>query len=264
MNPSKRGWNKCQDIAVPLKENSAAPANTKGTIKRLLSYFKGYKVSFAIVIVSLVISSLATIAGIYLLKPLINEGIAPFIGQKNPDLFKLISIIIEMIVVYGIGALGTYLYRRLMLGISTGILMRIRQQMFGKMETLSIRYFDKRTHGEIMSRYTNDTDAMREMLSNSITEFIASAIRIAGIFAMMLIMSPLLTLISVVALFLMTLCVRSLGKRSSHYFRQRQSSLGQVNGYIEEMIEGQKVVKAFCHEDAREKTFRRSERSAPA
>lgn len=155
-----------------------------------------------------------------------------------------------MAAVYTIGILGTFMYNRLMINVSTGTLTRLRLEMFTKMQTLPISYFDRRTHGEIMSTYTNDTDVMREMISQGLPSFISSAVRIVGVFTMMIVLNPILTGIAILMLVIMMLITKAIAGRSGRFFKARQDSVGKVNGYIEEMIEGQKVVKVFCHEQA--------------
>lgn len=141
------------------------------------------------------------------------------------------------------------MYQRIMVTVSTGTLLKLRKDMFDHMQKLPVKFFDQRTHGEIMSRYTNDIDSMRELLSQGIPQLINSSIRVTGVFIMMIVISPILTLLAVVMLAVMMLVVKVLMKKSGFYFRRRQKALGEVNGYIEEMIEGQKVVKVFCHEE---------------
>lgn len=228
----------------------AKPKDAKGTFSRILRYFKPYRVKVVFVLLGLVASVLANIAGTYMLKPIINEYIVPWIGSENPDFTGLIGQLTVMAAVYTIGIVGTFVMNRLMIDVSTGILLQLRLEMFSKMQKLPISYFDKRTHGEIMSTFTNDTDVMREMISQSLTSFISSVVRIVGVFIMMVVLNPLLTLIAIVMLVVMSLVTKVIASRSGRFFKARQESVGKVNGYIEEMIEGQKVVKVFCHEDA--------------
>ena len=185
-----------------------------------------------------------------MLVPIINEYIVPWIGNANPDFTGLIGQLTVMAVVYTAGILGTFMYNRLMINVSTGTLLKLRLEMFTKMQTLPISYFDKRTHGEIMSTYTNDTDVMREMISQGLPSFISSAVRIVGVFTMMIVLNPILTGIAILMLVIMMLITKAIAGRSGRFFKARQDSVGKVNGYIEEMIEGQKVVKVFCHEQA--------------
>lgn len=234
----------------PRKQSFVKPKNAKGTFRRILKYFKPYRAQLVLVAIGLIASVAANIAGTYMLKPIINEYIVPWIGNADPDFTGLIGQLAIMAVIYTIGIAGTFLYNRLMINVSTGTLLKLRLEMFTKMQTLPISYFDKRTHGEIMSTYTNDTDVMREMISQSLPSFISSAIRILGVFIMMVVLNPILTGISILMLVVMMLITKTIAGRSGRFFKARQESVGKVNGYIEEMIEGQKVVKVFCHEQA--------------
>lgn len=234
----------------PRKQSFAKPKNAKGTFRRILKYFKPYRGQLVLVMIGLFASVAANIAGTYMLRPIINEYIIPWIGNENPDFTGLIGQLAVMAAVYTIGILGTFMYNRLMINVSTGTLLKLRLEMFTKMQTLPISYFDKRTHGEIMSTYTNDTDVMREMISQGLPSFISSAVRIVGVFTMMIVLNPILTGIAILMLVIMMLITKTIAGRSGRFFKARQDSVGKVNGYIEEMIEGQKVVKVFCHEQA--------------
>ena len=234
----------------PRKQSFAKPKNAKGTFRRILTYFRPYRLQLVLVLIGLLASVAANIAGTYMLKPIINDYIVPWIGNENPDFTGLIGQLAVMAAVYTIGILGTFMYNRLMINVSTGTLTRLRLEMFTKMQTLPISYFDRRTHGEIMSTYTNDTDVMREMISQGLPSFISSAVRIVGVFTMMIVLNPILTGIAILMLVIMMLITKTIAGRSGRFFKARQDSVGKVNGYIEEMIEGQKVVKVFCHEQA--------------
>lgn len=234
----------------PRKQSFAKPKNAKGTFRRILKYFKPYRGQLVLVLIGLLVSVAANIAGTFMLVPIINVYIIPWIGNENPDFTGLIGQLTVMAVVYTIGILGTFMYNRLMINVSTGTLLKLRLEMFTKMQTLPISYFDKRTHGEIMSTYTNDTDVMREMISQGLPSFISSAVRIVGVFTMMIVLNPILTGIAILMLVIMMLITKAIAGRSGRFFKARQDSVGKVNGYIEEMIEGQKVVKVFCHEQA--------------
>ena len=234
----------------PRKQSFAKPKNAKGTFRRILKYFKPYRAQLVLVLIGLLASVAANIAGTFMLVPIINEYIVPWIGNANPDFTGLIGQLTVMAAVYTIGILGTFMYNRLMINVSTGTLTRLRLEMFTKMQTLPISYFDRRTHGEIMSTYTNDTDVMREMISQGLPSFISSAVRIVGVFTMMIVLNPILTGIAILMLVIMMLITKTIAGRSGRFFKARQDSVGKVNGYIEEMIEGQKVVKVFCHEQA--------------
>jgi len=226
----------------------AKPKNTGKVMKRILLYMWDYKLQLFAVALAILVSSAAGVAGTYFLKPIINQHIVPFIGHKDPDLSGFLSTISMLGLIYIVGVAATYAYNRLMLNISTGTLYRIRVELFRHMEVLPIRYFDTHTHGELMSRYTNDTDALREMLSQGIPNLFSSFITVVGVFAMMLVLSPVLTVLVVIMLALMLFTIKKIGSKSSMYFRKQQKEIGRVNGYIEEMIEGQKVVKVFSHE----------------
>ena len=234
----------------PRKQSFAKPKNAKGTFRRILKYFKPYRGQLVLVLIGLLASVAANIAGTFMLVPIINVYIIPWIGNENPDFTGLIGQLAVMAAVYTIGILGTFMYNRLMINVSTGTLTRLRLEMFTKMQTLPISYFDGRTHGEIMSTYTNDTDVMREMISQGLPSFISSAVRIVGVFTMMIVLNPILTGIAILMLVIMMLITKAIAGRSGRFFKARQDSVGKVNGYIEEMIEGQKVVKVFCHEQA--------------
>ncbi len=234
----------------PRKQSFAKPKNAKGTFRRILTYFRPYRLQLVLVLIGLLVSVAANIAGTFMLVPIINVYIIPWIGNENPDFTGLIGQLAVMAAVYTIGILGTFMYNRLMINVSTGTLTRLRLEMFTKMQTLPISYFDRRTHGEIMSTYTNDTDVMREMISQGLPSFISSAVRIVGVFTMMIVLNPILTGIAILMLVIMMLITKAIAGRSGRFFKARQDSVGKVNGYIEEMIEGQKVVKVFCHEKA--------------
>ena len=224
------------------------PTNIKHTLKRIFSYMGKYKTLFVFVVAGVIVSAFAGIAGNYLLKPLI-DNIENALETGQWDRGKFVSILSVMACIYIVGALCTFMYQRVMLKISTETLMRIRNDLFTKMESLPIKYFDKHTHGELMSLYTNDTDTLREMLSNSIAQVISSVITITGVFVAMIVYSWQLTIIVVIILIIMVNIIGFIGSHSSKGFIAQQRALGRANGYIEEMIDGQKVVKVFCHED---------------
>ncbi|SHM17634.1 ABC transporter ATP-binding protein [Ruminococcus flavefaciens] len=233
----------------PVKQREMAkPEHTFAALKRIFSYMHGFRIQFVLVIIGIFISAFAGIAGNYLLKPIIDNLENAF-KTGHWKYGKFIGILTVMAVIYALGALSTLFYQRVMMKISTTTLMRIRNDLFCKMEMLPIRFFDKHTHGELMSLYTNDTDAIREMLSNSIAQFISSAITIVGVFTAMLIYSWRLTILVVAVLFVIVKVIGFVGSRSGKGFAAQQKALGRVNGYIEEMIDGQKVVKVFCHEE---------------
>ncbi len=226
----------------------AKPENTKGTLTRLLGYLKRFRFQTVIVVFCVIISAGANVAGTYMLKPIIN-GIVDLAGSGGAaGLGTLGWNVITLAFIYGAGLLCNYCSNRLVVNVSTGVLEGVRVDMFTAMEKLPLRYFDGRPHGEIMSLFSNDTDALREMLSQGLPQLISSTISVVGVLTMMLVLSPLLTLLVLVVFALMLLIVRTLGKKSAFYFKKRQASLATVNGYIEEMIEGQREVKVFCRE----------------
>ena len=242
---------------MPPKKNMAPvqkPKNVKAIIKRIFSYMYGFKLHFFLVVAGVIFSALAGIAGNALLTPLVNN-IEDACKTGTWDKGKFIGILALMGGIYVLGALSSLLFQRMMMKISTTTLMRIRNDLFNKMESLPIKFFDKHTHGELMSLYTNDTDTLREMLSNSIANVISSAITIVGVFALMVAYSWILTIIVIVMLFIIVGVIGAIGSRSGKGFIAQQKAIGKANGYIEELIDGQKVVKVFCHENAANEEF---------
>ncbi len=226
------------------------------TIFRLLKYvFTTYKLQFFIVLVAIIISALANVLGIQFIQRLIDNYIVPLIGQENPDFSSLSQAILGMAGVYFTGVLATYIYNRLMINISQGILNKIRTEMFEHMQTLPIGYFDSHSHGETMSTYTNDVDALRQCLSQSIPQVFSAIITMITVLISMFTTNIYLTLVVIAMVILMIFVAKYLGGNSSRFFIKQQEDLGKVNGYIEEMMEGQKVVKVFCHEEENMKKF---------
>ena len=239
----------------PMRGPVRKPKDAKRTLLRILSYMGSYKLLLILVVLFIIISAGADVAGTYFLKPVINEYIVPFIGQKNVDLSGFIKILCLMSGIYLAGAFSAYIYNRIMLTISTKTLKKVRTDLFSAMQKLPIRFFDTHTHGELMSRFTNDTDTLRDLMGNSIAHFISSGLTVLGVFVMMLVLSPLLTVLVLFMLAIMLFAVKIVGKRSGYYFKEQQKELGRVNGYIEEMIEGQKVVKVFSRETEIKENF---------
>ena len=234
-----------------------APTNKKETLKRFLSYLGKSKTMLFATIAFILVSSLANVVGISMLPNIIDTYLAPAFGSGVPLGSDFYMNVLLMVGVYIIGVVSTYTYQRMMVSVSTGTLKRFRDDMFVKLQSLPIRYFDSHTHGELMSRFTNDTDSMREMISTSIPQLISSSITVIGTFVLMCTMSWQLTGVIVVMLAIMFLIVKSFAGKSGRYFMRQQQSLGKVNGYIEEYIEGQKVVKVFCHEEETKAGFER-------
>lgn len=232
------------------------PKNQAKTLKRLLSYLSGkYKILLVLVIICIIIGTIAQVAGSLFLKTLIDDYIEPLIGSLNPVFTELFHAIVVMSFIYLAGIVSTWFYCRMMVIISQGILKQIRDEMFAHMQKLPIRYFDTHTHGDIMSRYTNDTDSLRQMMSQSIPQCFSSVITIVSVFIAMLSSSINLTLFVILSLCVMMLAVKKIGGSSGKYFQLQQKSLGELNGFIEEMINGQKVIKVFCHEEEAKKDF---------
>ena len=220
------------------------------TIKRLLKYVtENYKLQLAVVLVSIIISALVGVIGTQFIKYLIDDFITPLLGSQSPDYSALLNVIMIMAVIYLVGVVCTFTYNRLMVNISQGVLNKIRTQMFNHMQKLPIRYFDSRTHGEIMSTYTNDVDTLRQMLSQSIPQVFSSVVTMIAVLAAMLATNIYLTLVVLAMVVLMIFVSRYLGGNSSRFFVKQQEDIGKVNGYIEEMMEGQKVVKVFNYEE---------------
>lgn len=226
------------------------------TIKRLLKYVtKGYKGQLIVVLVSIVISALVGVLGAQFIKYLIDDFITPLLGNQNPDFSSLLNTIMMMGVIYLVGVLCTYIYNRLMINISQGVLNEIRKQMFNHMQKLPIKYFDTRSHGEIMSTYTNDVDTLREVLSQSIPQVFSACVSMVAVLIAMFATNIYLTLVVLAMVVLMIFVSRYLGGNSSRFFVKQQEDIGKVDGYIEEMMEGQKVVKVFNYEEESKKRF---------
>ena len=239
------------------------PKNMGRTIGRLLGYLGRSRWLLAVVAVCLVLNTLCTVGGSYLLKPLINDCIVP---GDYPRLAKTLAL---MACVYVCAAGLSYAYSRIMVHIAQTATHAIRRELFSHMQRLPLRYFDAHTHGELMSRYTNDIDTLNEILQNGLISLVSGVLTFTAVGAMMLYLSPPLFLVTVFSLGLMFLVVMTVGRRSRRYFMAQQRDLGEVNGYIEEMIEGQKVIKVFNHEaqakagfQERNERYRRSATSA--
>ena len=230
------------------------PKNAKATLLRLLSYVVKNKALLLVVAILVLIGSLSTIAGTYLLTPIVNE-IGNLLKTGSRDYSVIVSYIVVMIVIYCFGVVAQYAYQRLMLNISHGTLNLLRRDLFEHLEDLPIKYFDTHTHGELMSRFSNDVDTIREAISQGLVQVISSVIAIVGTFVMMLYISPALTCLIIIMLVVMLFIIKTIGGKSANFFRRQQQSVGAVNGFIEEFIEGQKVVKIFCREEKARQSF---------
>lgn len=228
----------------PGRHGYQKPKDLRGTLSKLMRYLGRYKAALCLVAVLLIISSACTVGGSYLIKPLINDYILP---GDFPGLAKMLTV---MGCVYLVGAVCSFGYARIMVHVSQNTVARIRKDLFDKMQSLPLKYFDTHTHGEIMSRYTNDIETVSEALNNSFGSLISCTLNFLGTIAMMIVLSPLLTGITFIMLAVMLGVVKVIGGRSRRYFARQQAAIGAVNGYIEEMIEGQKVIKVFNHEEA--------------
>ncbi|MCI9003388.1 MAG: ABC transporter ATP-binding protein [Oscillibacter sp.] len=227
------------------------PKNIRGTLGKLMAYLGRYKPHLVLVAVLLVVSSACTVGGSYLIRPLINDYILP---GDFPGLARMLAV---MALVYVLGAVCSFGYSRIMVHISQTTVAKIRADLFGKMQDLPLKFFDTHTHGELMSRYTNDIETVSEALNNSFGSLISCALNFSGTIAMMLFLNPALSLVTFGTLAVMLLVVKNIGSRSRRYFAAQQKALGEVNGYIEEMIEGQKVIKVFNHEKEAKADFQR-------
>ena len=233
-----------------------APVNRKHVVGRLISYVgRGYLALFVVVILCILVSAVASVSGSLFLGTLIDNYIVPLAAMANPDFSGLLRVILMMACLYLVGALCAFAYNRIMVTISQGVQKRIRDDLFGHMQTLPIKYFDTHAHGDVMSVYSNDVDTLRQMLSQSIPQVINSAMMILVTFVSMLATNLLLTGVVILCIIVMLLVTKFLAGRSGRYFVQQQVKLGDLNGYIEEMINGQKVVKVFCHEEEAQEGF---------
>ena len=246
MRPSRR-----TGIAQPKQVK-----NKKKTVKRLLGYItKGYKKQLVLVIICIILSSIAGVAGSLFLKTLIDDYITPLLSMENPVFTGLLKAIGIMILIYLVGIVSTYLYNRTMVMVSQGVLKTIRDEMFDKMQSFPIKYFDTNTHGDIMSHYTNDTDTLMQMISQSLPNLMASTVTIVAVFCAMLTISIPLTVFILLFVFIMLKITGKVASKSGKYFANQQATLGKANGYVEEMINGQKVVKVFTYEEEAKEKF---------
>ena len=238
------------------KKQSRVTQNTLNTAKRLLKYMtETYKVQFIIVFICILLSSIGTISVSLSLKFLLDDFIIPLIGQQTPDFSGLYSALAVLACIFLVGVAATFTYTRMMVYIGQGVLKKVRDDMFEHMQTLPIRYFDQRTNGSIMSLYTNDTDTLRQMISQAIPQALMSFFTIIVTFISMIILSPLLTILAVVIIFVMLAVTRLIGGNSGKYFVRQQMSLADVTGFVEERMNGQRVVKVFNHERKSEQEF---------
>lgn len=227
------------------------------TLKRLLSYMRQYRSTMILVTVCILLSAVASAASSMFLQTLIDDYIVPLVGQSQPVFTGLIRALLTIGGVYLVGILATWIYNRAMVTIAQGTLKTIRDEMFEKMQYLPIRYFDSHTNGDTMSLYTNDTDTLRQLIAQSMSQFISSIFTIVAVFFCMLYISVWLTLVVLVSLFFILKAVELVVKKTGKYFAAQQMTLAELDGYVEEMIGGQKVIKVFCHEEEAKAEFQK-------
>lgn len=244
------------DQKKPDMNQKGKPKFNKKTAKRLLKYVtETYKIQFVIVFVCILLSAIATTAVSLSLRYLLDDFILPLIGQREPNFAGLYQALAVLGCIFLVGVIATFIYTRMMVFIGQGVLKRVRDDMFEHMQTLPIRYFDQNTNGSVMSLYTNDTDTLRQMISQAIPQALMSLFTIIVTFISMLILSPLLTVLAVLIIFLMLFVTGKIGARSGKYFVRQQMSLAEVTGFVEERMNGQRVVKVFNHEKKSEEEF---------
>lgn len=226
------------------------PKNMKKTMGRLFSYISDSKWKLLLVIICIIAGTAANLAGSYVLRPIING-----LTSENGSVAFLFKGILVMLCIYLVAVLAQYLQQRIMIGISQNAIQKLRNDLFRKLQNLPVRYYDTNNHGDIMSRFTNDVDAVGEMLNNTVVQLISGSISIIGTLALMIYTNIWLTLITVVMIPVMMKAVQFVGKKSRKYYKAQQAAIGTINGYIEETVTGQKVVKVFCHEDSAEEEF---------
>ena len=237
--------------------NVSMKSVNKKTIFRLLSYFKNYKFAVTLVMICLVLTALSSVVGMTFLQTIVDDYVTPLLKVDNPDFSGLAGVVLQMAAVFGVGVVASLFQGVFMARVAQGVQKKIRDDMFYHMQRLPIKYYDTHTFGDVMSYYTNDVDTLRQMLSQSIPQTVSSLVTILAVFVAMVVTSPILTLFVLLCLVLMLQAVKKIGGNSAKFFIAQQKTLGNLNGYIEEMISGQKVVKVFCHEEATKDEFDR-------
>ena len=240
---------------IRMKGDGRKAKDPKKTLLRLLSYMKPYRGTMILVIICILIGSLATALSSYSLDPLINNYIKPLTGQENPNYLPLIKFLMGMALVYVLGIVSSFLYSYLMVRVGQGTQKTIRDDMFRHMQRLPIRYFDSHPAGDVMSRYTADIDTLRQMITQALPNCISSLATIVTVFALMIKASPILTGVMLITAFGIVYITKNVAMYSAKFFIGQQKSLGKVNGYVEEMISGQRVVKVFCREQTCKNEF---------
>lgn len=225
------------------------PKNTGETLKRLFQYLEKDRWKLILVFVCVIVSAASSLGGSYMLRPIINTYIAPENGAARGNAAGLLGALGVMAAVYLTGIIATYIQHRVMIGVSQGALNTLRKDLFCKMQKLPVRFYDTNNHGDVMSRFTNDVDTIGEMMNNTIIQLISGSITLVGTFCLMLYTNVWLTLVTVVMIPLLMKAGQFVSSRSRKYYKAQQAALGTLNGYVEEMVTGQKVIKVFCHED---------------
>lgn len=246
---------------VKAQSKTSATQFDKTALKRLFSYMKEYKRQLVFVIICILLSAVASAASSVFLQTLIDDYIVPLLGTDNPVFGGLIKALITIGIIYMIGVISSLLYSRAMVTVAQGTLKKIRDDMFEKMQRLPIRIFDTRTHGDIMSLYTNDTDTLRQMIAQSMAQLISSVFTIVAVLVCMLYTSIWLTIVAVLVMLLILQIVKIIAGKTGTFFILQQKTLADVNGYVEEMINGQKVIKVFCHEETAKEELRQKNKA---
>lgn len=234
-----------------IRENESMKVISR-VIRYMLHY---YKYPFVLVIVCILINAVTTVIGATFPQTLVDDYITPMLANGSKDFSGLAADLVRLACIMGIGVIAAYTYNRIMVNVSQGTMLHLRDDLFRRMEALPIKYFDTHAHGDIMSVYTNDVDTLRQLLSQSIPQIINSVITMAATLVTMIVLNPVLTVISILTAAVMLLVTSNFSKLSGKYYIRQQIDLGAVDGFIEEMLDGQKVVKVFCHEEAAMKDF---------
>ena len=242
---------------ISLRRSGAKPQNLKGTLLRILSYMSDSKVLLLVVALMVILSAVAGIVGTYMLTPIINRGILPLVGQTltADKLAPLIQMLVFLAIVYIVGSLCSYASNRIMVNVTNHTLYRLRVELYDRMLDLPLSYFDAHTHGELMAHFTSDVDTIRQAVSQGAVNIISSLITAIGTFAMMVWISPLMTVMIVIMLIIMLFIIKAIGSRSIKNYKEQQAAVGALNGYMEETMAGQKVVKVFTHEQITKDEF---------
>ena len=232
------------------------PAFSLKVLSRVVKYMLHYyKIPFILVVACILVSAVTTVIGATFPQTLVDDYITPMLKNGSHDFSGLAGQLVRLVIIMGIGVIAAFSYNRIMVNVSQGTMRHLRDDLFSKMESLPIKYFDTHAHGDIMSVYTNDVDTLRQMLSQSIPQIINSVITMIATLVTMLVLNPALTVISLVTAFVMLRVTAGFSKLSAKYYIRQQMDLGAVDGFIEEMLDGQKVVKVFCHEEAAKRDF---------